>query len=90
MKFAQIVFMQDEEAREVGEMMNDNGIEAVVEYLAQWDNGEYGDVRDESTAGMGWQENVHRSGDYVLTWNPYIGYFGLQRLVEDDYSPLPV
>lgn len=81
-KFAQIVFIQDEEATEVGDLLNDQGIEAVVEYLAQWDMGE-SEIRDESSAGTGWMEREHRSGPYILSWNPYIGYFGLQRVVED-------
>ena len=64
-KYAQIVFMQGEEAAEVGNMMNDNGVAAVVEYLAQWDMGEYHEVRAESAAsGADMFSRSHREGDY--------------------------
>jgi hypothetical protein len=89
MKFAQIVFLQGEEANEVGEMLNDHGIDEALTYLRQWDMGEYHDVRDASSAVQDVFTREHREGPFFMSWNPYVGYFSLERLVADDYSPHP-
>lgn len=76
-KYEQVVFMQGEEADAVLEVLDDQGEEAALEYLAQWHNPGEHEVRDESAAGT--DDNEFRDGDYILSWNNHFGYIGLQH-----------
>jgi hypothetical protein len=55
--------------------------EAAVEYLAQWDMGDGGDIHDEPASGN--SDDVYETDDgYRLSYNTGLGYIGLERLVE--------
>lgn len=90
--YANIVFMQDDEGREVVDSLcNVEGVVAhgataesimkTIEYLSQWDYGdesEY-DIREE--IGAGTNDTVVEYDEYVLTYNLGLGYVGLMRKV---------
>ena len=88
MRYAEIVFMQGDEGRELTDSLcNVEGVVAhgataksiteTIEYLSQWDMGEYHDIREDTGAGA--YDTVVEEGDYVLTYNLGLGYVGLMR-----------
>lgn len=79
MKYARIVFMQGEEAEEPLRILDEDGTKAAIDYLAQWDNGDE-DVHSSSSAGT--SDTVIAKGRYVLSFNRYIGYIGLERKIK--------
>ena len=79
MAFQRIVFMQGEDAQEALDILDNDGTDAAIEYLAQWDM-EPGEIEDESAAGT--DDDVYQSDDgYILTYNTRLGYIGLERQV---------
>lgn len=92
-KYENIVFMQGDDADEPLRLLYDKHDDSVVwgwpdkkteaiAYLAQWDNGDPGEVRDTSSAGS--SDYQHTEGEYLLTWNLGLGYIGLERIKADD------
>ena len=75
-----IVFIQGDEADEPLGILSDNGEEAAIEYLAQWD---YGDETQSATGYgspddcAGTHDTVYIVGNYALTYNLGLGYIGL-------------
>ena len=80
-----IVFVQDDEADEPLNILRDNGEEATIEYLAQWDYGDETQFASEVNGHTysspadcaGTHDTVSIVGDYALTYNLRIGYVGL-------------
>jgi len=79
MAWERIVFMQGEEASDVLGMLDTEGIDSVLDYLAQWDNGDGGDIHAEPASGS--SDDVYEEDGYRLTWNNGLGYIGLEREV---------
>jgi hypothetical protein len=80
-KYQRIVFMQGEEADEALKILDEQGEDAAVEHLAQWDYGE-GEVMDEPSSGD--SDDVHETDDgYRLSYNTRLGYIGLESILED-------
>lgn len=86
--FSRIVFMQDEEGREVVDRLTrtegilmrgatDATVAEAIEYLSQWDMGEDDDVHEQMAAGS--RDEVTERDGYILTWNAGLGYVGLER-----------
>lgn len=80
MRYQQIVFLQESDADEFFKIKNELGEDAALEYLMQWDYGDSDDIRDESSAGD--NDFEYGVGDYVVSYNPYIYYAGLQKIVK--------
>jgi hypothetical protein len=91
-RYAHIVFMQGDDYdeweaimypdREPGYLPLPRGHDAAVEYLAQWDNGDEAEVWDTDTDnGKPWgtADYTYEQGEYVMSWNPPLGYVGLVR-----------
>lgn len=80
-----VVFLQGEEAAEVLDMIDRDGPDAAIDYLAGWDYGDEttdaamvnGDVRDTPPVYPG--DRRADAGDYVLTYNPHAGHAALYR-----------
>lgn len=93
-KYANIVFMQDEEGREVVDKLchvdggvvaygpTDQSITEAIAYLAQWDYGTESEHDIREDIGAGTHDTTVEEGEYVLTWNLGLGYVGLMRKVE--------
>lgn len=80
MAIERIVFMQGSDADEPLRILDESGPEAAIDYLAEWDNGDGGDMADEPSAGSA--DDVYQSDNgYILSWNTGLGYIGLERLV---------
>lgn len=76
--YQHVVFMQEHEADEPMSILKNDGVDAVIKYLAQWDYGE-GEVRDRSSAGTG-DRVVYKKG-YKLSYDPGLPYIGLERVL---------
>ena len=86
MKYASIVYLQESEADEALDILKSQGPEAAMQHLAQWDYGEYHDVRDKPLYGA--DDDTFRSldsgqPDYILSWNSRMGTIGLELVLED-------
>lgn len=80
-EYADIVFLQGHEAEEVMDILNQQGAEAAMNHLKQWDNGEYHNVTENP---FGTQDKLYREGDYVMGYNTGIPYIGLSKLMTSD------
>lgn len=78
MPVQRIVFMQGEEANEAMSILDEHGADAAIEYLAEWDMGDGGEITDEPSAGE--SDDVYTDDNgYILTYNTGIPYIGLER-----------
>lgn len=87
-RWVSIVFLQGEEADPVLEIIDRQGTDAAIKYLAGWDHGEEtvsdamenGYVYD--TAPHSAADRLATSGDYALTYSPDLNYVGLTRRID--------
>jgi hypothetical protein len=79
--YQSIVFIQGEEAEEPLELLDRDGTDAAVGYLAEWDNGD-SDAPQKAVSSAGTSDRQARVGAYLLTWNARIGYIGLERVTD--------
>jgi hypothetical protein len=75
--FYTIVFMQDSEAYEVIDMI-DNDIDEALAYLKQWDMGDESE-HTPRIAPWGPFDRTYASGDYLITWDRNGNYVSLNR-----------
>lgn len=80
--YRHIVFMQGEEAYEVLDLLHEEGVEACIDHLAEWDNGD-GEVSENPPWGTRDELQYGRDG-YVLSYNTYVGSVSLTCEEEDD------
>ncbi len=79
MQYHRIVFLRDEEAEKVLKIIDDEGPEAAILYLSDWDFGDGGgEVTDEPSSGDA--DDVFEDENYRLTWCSRLGYVGLEEL----------
>lgn len=101
MPIAPIIFLQGDEGRRVVDALTHTdgvvvhgvtaaSVEAVVDYLAQWDNGdEYHSLSSVTSAGV--MDDRSQVDHYLLTWNSGLGYVGLEILLDDEtHEPVDV
>jgi len=79
MAYQQIVFAQGDDAVEPLEILN-NGEDAAIEYLSQWDCGE-GEISEKPSSGN--SDYVIEKDGYRLTYNLRLGYIGLERIIQN-------
>jgi hypothetical protein len=84
-RWVTVVFLQGEEADQTLDIIQTDGVDAAVEHLAHWDYGAEtdsaaavnGDVRDTIPAGV--LDRTADSGEYTLSYNPFMGHVALHR-----------
>ena len=81
MKFAEVVFLQGDEALEPLAILDEKGEQAAIEYLKQWD---YGDnpVIESKQWPWGMSDRNYKEGNYILSYNMGIGYISLIEIIE--------
>lgn len=85
--YGEVVFMQDDEATEALEAIEASGPEAAIEYLSDWDYGDYSEVVNDYRERIGKSDKVFEGDQYVLAWNPGVGYVSLYaKLPADQYG----
>lgn len=85
-RWVSVVFLQGEEADEVLDLIEGDGVDAALTHLKNWDYGEEttdaamenGHVYDLPPAGM--LDREVRDGDYQMTYSHSFGHVGLYRL----------
>jgi len=75
-KYENVVFMQGDEAYEPLELLDRKGEDAALNYLKQWHN--FGQHEGSSELGLGTNDQKYEKDGYIMSWNPRIGYIGLQ------------
>jgi hypothetical protein len=91
-RWVTVVFLQGEEADQALDIIQTQGIDAAVEHLAQWDYGAETDsaaianrdVHDAIPVGV--LDRTADSGQYTLTYNPFMGHVALHRHPHTDTS----
>ena len=81
MKYQSIVFMQESEADEAIKIWEEQGNQALCDYLKQWDNGDNdGEVYEASPAGT--TDYVYLIDGYQMVVNYRLPYVGLSRIIK--------
>jgi hypothetical protein len=78
MRYQRIVFLQGEEADEALAILDNDGTEAALEFLAQWDYGDAGETFDEPANGSDDEVYEDEAQHYRMSWNNRLGYIGLE------------
>ena len=81
-QYGDIIFLQDDQANEVMNILREKGEDAAMDYLSQWDYGDVGEVRDEIPAGNA--DEKYERGEYIMHYNTPLGYAGLIRKLSID------
>lgn len=82
-KYQEIVFMQNENAEEALKILNEQGEEAAMNHLKQWDYGENeGEIYEQNPGGS--NDHIYRQGDCIMTYNESLGYIGLCRIINEE------
>lgn len=82
--YHEIVFMQGEDATEPLRLLDDEGADEAIKYLAQWDYGGENEHSPKTERPWGDADRVYHTPapdgqTYFLTWNTGLGYIGLVR-----------
>ncbi len=80
MTVERIVFAQGDDADEPLSILDERGIDAAIDYLADWYNPGEHETSDEPSAGT--SDDTHETSDgFILSWNAGLGYIGLEHIV---------
>jgi hypothetical protein len=82
MRYERIVFAQGEDATEPLEILDRDGEEAAMDYLAQWYMGDGGDIHDQPGAGTSDTVYEEEETGLRLIYNTRLGYIGLERILQ--------
>lgn len=87
-RWVSVVFLQGEEAEPVMEIIDRQGTDPAIEYLAGWDHGE-DTIADAMENGYVYDaapqtpaDRLATRDDYALTYSPDLGYVGLARRID--------
>jgi len=75
-KYENIVFLQGDNAYQPLEILDTKGKDAALEYLKQWHY--KGEHMQDNKLGHGSGDQIYEKDGYIMSWNPSIGYIGLQ------------
>jgi len=81
-QYASIVFLQGDEASEAFTILEEDGEDALLNYLTQWDYGEYHDISDSSQAGS--DDTTFENGDYLVSYNRPLPYISLEKIISGE------
>ena len=82
-KYLEIVFIQNEEAETPLKILEEQGEDAAMNYLRQWDySDDDGEIYDRNPGGSG--DSAYRKGNYVMTYNTSLGYIGLCKIIDEE------
>lgn len=76
--YKRIVFMQGTDAYEALQILDEQGEEAAIDFLAQWDYGDYGEAEEFNVPMSGEDDDVIENGHYRLSYNIRLRYIGLE------------
>lgn len=92
-RYATVVFIQDYENETIDKLLHelrivssmDDAEHTAIEYLKQWDNGEYYEYYNISNEQpWGASDTVHKENEYILSYNTMLGYMALTIDLKND------
>lgn len=85
-KYYEIVFLQQRDGIKPLEILREEGKDAALEYLKQYD---YGKELDHSPVEAPWgdDDETYEKDGYVMSWSAELGYIGLVREVKKEEPP---
>lgn len=85
MKYRTVVFIQGEESDKPFDILHEDGVEALFEYLLQWEYGEAGELFDTKPWGT-WDEVEYLAQgetEYAVSWNWNLAYVSLTEIISE-------
>lgn len=82
-----IVFLQGHDAIEPLEILANQGGDAAIEYLSQWDNGDGGEIVNHDQFGS--DDQMYENDIYTIVYNrnaEYIGLYKPQEVIDENVS----
>jgi len=79
--FAEIVFIQGWEAAEPLQILDEQGKDAAVDYLMQWENGEEQHQTDVIRNRIGSRSQVYIRDNYVMVYSSSYEYISLLKII---------
>ena len=81
-RFVSIVFLQGEDAQPVLDLYRQCDIQGAINYMKQWDQGDYGETMEE--LGYGSSDSIYEDGDYTAAFNIAMDYCSLDlKMIEN-------
>ena len=77
-KYIRIIFLENDNAREALNILENSGKIAAIDFLAQWDYGDRAEIYDKPSHGT--NDRVLEHNEYLLSYNLGLGYIGLERV----------
>ena len=86
--YSTIVYMQGDEGYDALDILDELGLDALADYLMQWDYGEDHDVRDEAPWGSGYRTHTFTQGGltYVVAYDFRLGAVSLTRVIVERWD----
>lgn len=80
-QYAPIVFLQNEDAQPALDMYRAGNVQGAIEYMKQWDMGEYYNTTPET--GHGSADSTYEDGEYTAAFNTGMDYCSLEKKVTE-------
>ena len=74
-RYERVVIMQNEDANEALQILDNQGEAAAINHLSQWHNP--GEHETSEEPGFGGSDSVFESDGYILSYNERLGYIAL-------------
>jgi len=85
-EYTEIVFMDSADAQIAFEILENQNEEQVINYLSQWDKGEYHHLTDDYKDKIGTDDTVYKGDEYILAYNTDLNYITLYRKLEEKFN----
>lgn len=74
-RYEEVIYLQDNEANHVLNILKQDGKDEAMDYLMQWH--QPGNHESSNELGIGTSDRVYKRGGYIMYWNHSLGYIGL-------------
>lgn len=75
-RYEDVIYLQDHEADHVLNVLKQDGKDEAINYLMQWHQPGNHQSSNE-LGGIGTSDRIYRKDNYIMYWNPSLGYIGL-------------
>ena len=76
-QYEDIVFLQGEQAKKAFDILNTEGIDKTLEFLKEWHY--HGEHKLANSLYAGTSDETYEKDGYIISYNPNLGYIGLQH-----------
>ena len=67
--YGEVAYLDGEDGAKVIALINNKGEEAGLEYISQWDQGDYTTVYDDFTTPIGAGDEVYQTDTHIMAYN---------------------